>query len=104
MTRFADVPEDHKFYDDIEWMAETSITKGAGNNDAGQPIFDPTGIVSRQHMAAFLHRFYTMLGSGPMGPRGPQGFTGATGPQGTVGTYGKDGKVEVFIDGIPFQV
>lgn len=55
MARFKDVPEDHRFYDDIEWMAETGVTKGS--NAAGDE-FDPEAPVSRQHMAAFFWRYH----------------------------------------------
>ncbi len=49
---FNDVPTNHPFFKEIEWLATTGIT--AGFADGG---FHPTSAVSRQSMAAFLHRY-----------------------------------------------
>lgn len=57
MATFADVPEDHKYYDDIEWMYARGITKGAGKDVKGNLLFKPGGLVTREQMAAFLHRY-----------------------------------------------
>jgi hypothetical protein len=48
---FSDVPEDHPFHDDIEWLASQGITQGC---DADS--FCPEDDVTRGQMAAFLHR------------------------------------------------
>ena len=49
---FPDVPADHAFTEAVTWLAETGI---AGGYDDG--TFRPTAPVSRQAMAAFIHRF-----------------------------------------------
>jgi hypothetical protein len=48
---FNDVPNGHPFHDDISWMAENGIANGF--SDGG---YHPDEPVSRQAMAAFLHR------------------------------------------------
>jgi hypothetical protein len=48
---FSDVPPNHPFYNDIEWMAKEGITAGIGGG-----LFNPKGVVTREQMAAFLHR------------------------------------------------
>lgn len=54
---FSDVPTSHVFYDDIAWMAELEITGGFSDG-----TFRPTASVTRQSMAAFLHRMWGQLG------------------------------------------
>lgn len=51
---FTDVPDDNIFHDDITWLAERSITRGCNppDNDA----FCPSDEVTREQMAAFMHR------------------------------------------------
>ena len=49
---FPDVPTSHPFCGEIDWLADTGITGGYA--DGG---FHPAAAVSRQAMAAFLHRF-----------------------------------------------
>ncbi len=49
---FPDVPADAAFYKEIEWLAESGVTSGYGDG-----TFRPAAAVSRQAMAAFLHRF-----------------------------------------------
>jgi hypothetical protein len=48
---FSDVPPSHQFYDDIEFMAQTGI---AGGFEDG--TYRPGQAVTRQAMAAFIHR------------------------------------------------
>jgi hypothetical protein len=48
---FLDVPGSHPFCSAIEWLAESGIAQGFGDG-----TFRPTVTVSRQAMAAFLHR------------------------------------------------
>ncbi|MDJ0925258.1 MAG: S-layer homology domain-containing protein [Acidimicrobiia bacterium] len=60
--RFVDVPSGHLFYDEIEWLAETGITRGCN-----PPINDrycPDNNVTRGQMAAFLVRALNL----PAGP------------------------------------
>ena len=49
--RFPDVPLDHLFFTEIAWMADTGITTGFADG-----TFRPVGEVTRQAMAAFMHR------------------------------------------------
>ncbi|OWY63059.1 hypothetical protein B7486_55125 [cyanobacterium TDX16] len=49
---FSDVRASHTFFIDVEWMAWAGISTG---NDDG--TYRPGAAVSRQAMAAFLHRF-----------------------------------------------
>jgi hypothetical protein len=69
---FADVPTSSPFYDDIVWMAGTGITTGYPGNE-----FKPTAVVTRQAMAAFLHRLSGVL-DGPPGPIGDSSFADVT--------------------------
>jgi len=48
---FTDVPADHLFATEIAWLASEGITGGYADGS-----FQPTGIVSRQALAAMLHR------------------------------------------------
>lgn len=49
--QFGDVPDESAFHDDISWMAENDITTGYADG-----TFRPGEPVSRQAMAAFMHR------------------------------------------------
>ncbi|WP_298455234.1 amidase family protein [uncultured Cellulomonas sp.] len=51
---FVDVPAAYPFNDEISWLVENRITTGYEDG-----TFRPTDAVSRQAMAAFLHRFST---------------------------------------------
>lgn len=51
-ARFTDVPRNHKFFREVEWLASTGITTGFSNG-----TFRPGAPVERQAMAAFLQRF-----------------------------------------------
>jgi hypothetical protein len=55
--QFPDVPTSNPFHNDIDAIAEAGITAGFG--DGG---FHPTDAVSRQAMAAFLHRGFGRVG------------------------------------------
>jgi hypothetical protein len=48
---FNDVPDDHPFFKEIEWLSSTGVT--GGFPDGG---YHPTASVTRQSMAAFLYR------------------------------------------------
>ncbi|GAA2725404.1 S8 family serine peptidase [Cellulomonas aerilata] len=52
---FPDVPAGAPFRQEIEWLAATGITTGTVRAD-GTRAFDPLAPVTRQAMAAFLHR------------------------------------------------
>jgi len=49
---FSDVPTNHPFYDEIEWMNLEGITTGFPGG-----IFKPNDTVKRQSMSAFMYRF-----------------------------------------------
>jgi hypothetical protein len=48
---FSDVPEDHAFFGEIEWMAQSGVSTGFADG-----TFRPDQTVTRQAMAAFLQR------------------------------------------------
>jgi S-layer homology domain len=52
---FSDVPTDHPFFWDIQWLASTGITTGYEDG-----TFRPEEPVTRQAMAAFLHRYHDL--------------------------------------------
>ncbi len=62
---FSDVttgPPPHAFYDEIAWMADRGITGGYPDG-----TFRPTGVITRQAMAAFLYRYEgSPLGADPV--------------------------------------
>jgi hypothetical protein len=103
VPEFDDVPPDNIFYNDIMWMADHGVTMGC--NPPVNSMYCPKDYVTREQMAAFMHRLAvgesvnagTLAGltpdelgalpgpEGPPGPAGPTGATGATGPQGPPG-------------------
>jgi hypothetical protein len=50
--RFIDVPDGHPFHEDIDWLADYGITTGFSDG-----TYRPNDPVTRQAVAAFLHRF-----------------------------------------------
>ena len=76
--QFRDVPDDHVFHEDIEWMRDTGLTRGC--NPPANDRYCPDDPVTRGQMAAFLHRFADRLGDvvgggdgeGGVGPQGPK--------------------------------
>lgn len=52
--RFEDVPSSNVFSADIEWLADAGITKGC--NPPANTRFCPGSNVTREQMAAFMHR------------------------------------------------
>ncbi len=56
--RFADVPFDHQFYADIEWLAASGITNGDGSGN-----YSPWANVNRGQMAAFMYRMAVKRGN-----------------------------------------
>lgn len=91
--QFRDVPDDHVFHEDIEWLRDTGLTRGC--NPPLNDRFCPDDPVTRGQMAAFMHRFAERLTEivgtgdkgepGPQGPPGPKGDKGDPGPQGPAG-------------------
>jgi acetyl esterase/lipase len=65
---FLDVPADAPFATDIGWMAALGIAGGYPG-----PVFEPARPVTRQAMAAFLHRLHDRLAA-PTGPHPDPGF------------------------------
>src|SRR5690554_4377241 len=89
---FKDVPDDHLFATEIEWLAGHDITRGC--NPPANDMFCPDGYVTRGQMAAFLYRFANNVSTeGPQGPVGPQGPKGEQGPKGDQGEQGPAGLV-----------
>ncbi len=54
--RFVDVSTGNPFFTAVEWLAERGVTTGTTQAD-GTVRFEPSSAVSREAMAAFLHRF-----------------------------------------------
>jgi hypothetical protein len=52
--QFTDVPNSNIFHNDIAWLADNGITKGC--NPPANTMYCPEANVSRQQMAAFMHR------------------------------------------------
>ena len=63
--QFSDVPNSNEFHGDIDWLADSGITAGCGGTK-----FCPKNDVTREQMAAFLHRFAELRGPAP-GIQGP---------------------------------
>ncbi len=51
---FTDVPNSNVFHDDITWLANAGVTKGC--NPPDNTLFCPSDNVTREQMAAFMHR------------------------------------------------
>jgi hypothetical protein len=62
---FSDVPTGHPFASEIGWLAGEGIAEGYPGG-----TFRPSGVVSRQAMAAFLQRLFVLLG-GEVVPSAP---------------------------------
>lgn len=52
--KFTDVPDSNIFHNDIAWMADNGIT--AGCNPPANDQYCPSATVTREQMAAFMHR------------------------------------------------
>jgi len=57
---FADVPDTHPFYKNIEWMFATGISTGSASS--GSLLYKPAAPVSREAMSAFLNRLFLHQG------------------------------------------
>ncbi len=55
--RFTDVGDDNIFDADIAWMTDEDVTKGC--NPPVNDKYCPSDTVTREQMAAFMHRLYT---------------------------------------------
>lgn len=89
---FDDVPPSNNFYNDIEWLADAGVTKGC-NPAQGNTNFCPKSYVTREQMAAFMHRLADsgVVDAGTLGGLAPHEFEGAVGPQGPAGVQGPAG-------------
>lgn len=67
-TPFTDVPWDHSFAKEINWMSSSGMSYGYASGKTR--VYKPTGSVTRQAMAAFLYRLKT-----PAGKKAPAGYT-----------------------------
>lgn len=85
-SAFPDVPDASEFCKDIKWMADQGLAYGYSDGD-----YRPAAPMSRQAMAAFIHRFAQNLPAGSQGPAGPAGPAGASGPAGADGADGVSG-------------
>jgi len=56
---FPDVPTNHPFYKEVEWMDDEAITTGFPDS-----TFKPSQVVTRQAMSAFMHRLHDGPGVG----------------------------------------
>lgn len=54
---FSDVPDTNVFHADIDWLKNSGVTLGCNpNDDPPNTLFCPQDPVTREQMAAFLHR------------------------------------------------
>jgi len=51
---FTDVPDSNTFHADIAWLADADVTKGC--NPPANTLYCPKDFVTREQMAAFMHR------------------------------------------------
>jgi hypothetical protein len=75
-SMFADVPDDHIFVDDINWMKTAGVTQGCGDGTNYCPQDD----VTRGQMAAFMHRLATgrSVDAGTLGGKVPGDYVSGT--------------------------
>jgi len=103
---FSDVADDSVFVDDIQWLANAGITMGC--NPPVNDEFCPKEAVTREQMAAFMHRLAIgrnvdaatvegMTASDLVGQTGPAGLTGPTGPSGPTGPAGPPGIGDIYV-------
>lgn len=58
---FSDVPENNTFHADIEWLADSGVTKGC--NPPENTEFCPDDPVTREQMSAFMRRLAGYMGA-----------------------------------------
>ena len=58
---FTDVPDSNVFKADIQWLANAGVTKGC--NPPANTEFCPSDNVTREQMAAFMHRLAQYIGA-----------------------------------------
>ncbi len=85
---FTDVGDDNIYQADIQWLADAGVTKGC--NPPANTEFCPESTVTRQQMAAFMHRLAAnrVVDAGTvegMTAAELKGQTGDTGPAGADG-------------------
>lgn len=56
-TGFTDVGVDHPFAPEISWLAQVRISNGWYDRETGTSSFRPSEPITRDAMAAFIHRF-----------------------------------------------
>jgi hypothetical protein len=91
---FEDVSDDNVFKADIEWLADAGVTKGC--NPPANTKYCPKGSVTREQMAAFMHRLAvnrvvdagTVEGKTATDLKGQKGDTGPRGDKGDPGDPG----------------
>ena len=76
---FLDVPEDHIFHGDIEWMKDADVTRGC--NPPANTEYCPEEFTTRGQMAAFFHRFSNsgVLNAGTLDGKDSTEFLGVDG-------------------------
>ncbi len=111
VTDFIDVDDSNVFKADLEWMAANGITKGC--NPPANDKYCPSVTVTREQMAAFMHRLAlsqavdaaTVQGFTAVELQGQTGPAGPTGPQGPPGDDGVDGVGSYYlVTGTPSSV
>ena len=80
--RFDDVGDDNIFQADIEWLADAGVTRGC--NPPANTEFCPESNVTRQQMAAFMHRLAVnrVVDAATVEGYTAEQLMGATGPAG----------------------
>jgi hypothetical protein len=75
-SMFADVPDDHIFVDDINWMKTAGVTQGCGDGTNYCPEAD----VTRGQMAAFMNRLAVnkVVNAGKLGGKVPGDYVSGT--------------------------
>jgi hypothetical protein len=85
---FTDVADDNVFVADIQWMKDSGITLGC--NPPANDRYCPTANVTRQQMAAFMHRLAAnrVVDAGTVEGLTAAELKGTTGPAGPAGADG----------------
>lgn len=75
-NQFTDVPNDHTFHNDIDWMVDNGITHGC--NPPANDNYCPDDFVTRGQMAAFMRRLADagVVDAGTVGGFDPDDLTG----------------------------